>query len=44
MRKKLARQWEDILLGVMKDLSLISKHLKVVKVKVNDDDIAKSPS
>ena len=41
LRKKIARQWEDgILPGVIKDLNLISNHLKVVKVKVSDDDIA----
>jgi hypothetical protein len=40
-RKMLARQWmEGILPNVMKDLNLISKHLKVVKVSVSDVDIA----
>ena len=41
LRKKVARQWEDgILPNVIKDLNLISKNIKVVKVKVSDDDIA----
>ena len=38
-RKKIAQKWEDgIIPGVMKDLNLISNNLKVVKVKVSDDD------
>jgi len=41
IRKKIAQKWvEGILPGVMKDLNLISKNLKVVKVKVSDDDFA----
>jgi hypothetical protein len=41
LRKTIARQWEDgILPNVMKELNLISKNLKVVKVSVSDDDIA----
>jgi hypothetical protein len=40
-RKMLARQWIDsILPNVTKDLNLISKNLKVVKVSVSDVDIA----
>jgi len=40
-RKKIAQKWEDgIIPGVMKDLNLISNNLKVVKVKVSDDDFA----
>ena len=39
IRKKIAQKWGDgILPGVMKDLNLISKNLKVVKVKVSDDE------
>ena len=39
IRKKIAQKWEDgILPGVMKDLNLISKNLKFVKVKVSDDE------
>ena len=39
--KKVARQWEvGILPNVIQDLNLISKNIKVVKVKVSDDDIA----
>ena len=38
-RKKIAQKWEDgIIPCVMKDLNLISNNLKVVKVKVSDDD------
>jgi len=41
IRKKIAHKWGDgILPGVMKDLNLISKNLKVVKVKVSDDEFA----
>ena len=41
LRKKLARQWpEGILPNVMKELNLISNHLKVIKVSVSDDYIA----
>jgi len=41
IRKKITHKWGDgILPGVMKDLNLISKNLKVVKVKVSDDDFA----
>jgi len=41
LRKKLAQNWGDgILPGVMKDLNLKSNNLKVVKVKVSDDDFA----
>jgi len=41
IRKKIAQKWGDgILPGVMKDLNLISKNLKVVKVNVNDDEFA----
>jgi len=41
IRKKIAQKWGDgILPGVMKDLNLISKNLKVVKVKVSDDEFA----
>lgn len=41
LRKKVARLWEDgILPNVIKDLNVISNNLKVVKVKVSDDDIA----
>ena len=41
LRKKLAQNWGDgILPGVMKNLNLKSNNLKVVKVKVSDDDFA----
>jgi hypothetical protein len=43
LRKNVARKWEDgILPNVIKDRNLISKNIKVVKVKVkvSDDDIA----
>jgi hypothetical protein len=41
LRKKIGRQWEDgILPGVMNDLNLISHHIKVVKVKPCDEDVA----
>ena len=41
IRKKIAQKWEDgILPGVIKDLNLISSNLKVVKVKISDDDFA----
>jgi len=39
LRKKHAHKWGDgILPGVRKDLNLISSNLKVVKVKISDDD------
>ena len=41
IRKKIAQKWGDgILPGVMKDVNLINKNLKVVKVKVSDDEFA----
>ena len=41
IRKKIAQKWGDgIFPGVMKDLNLISKNLKVMKVKVSDDEFA----
>jgi len=41
IRKKLGQQWQEgILPSVMKDLNLISNNLKVVKVKVSDEDFA----
>jgi hypothetical protein len=41
LRKRLARQWHDrILPNVLKELNVISKQLKVIKVTVSDDDIA----
>jgi len=40
-RKKITQQWEeDILPSVIKELNLISKNLKVVKVAVSDEDFA----
>ena len=44
IRKKIAQKLGGgILPGVMKDLNLISKNLKVVKVKVSDDEFAVLP-
>ena len=41
VRKKIAQQWEEgILPSVIKELNLISKNLKVVKVAVSDEDFA----
>jgi hypothetical protein len=41
LKKKLARQWHDIILpNVTKEMNVISKQLKVIKVTVSDDDIA----
>jgi hypothetical protein len=39
LRKKIARQWED-LPSVMKELNIISSNLKVVKVVACDDGMA----
>jgi hypothetical protein len=39
IRKKIGQQWQDeILPSVMKELNLISNHLKVVKVTASDED------
>ena len=39
VRKKIGQQWEEgILPSVIKELNLISKNLKVVKVVVSDED------
>jgi len=41
VRKKIGQQWEEgILPSVIKELNLISKNLKVVKVVVSDEDFA----
>jgi hypothetical protein len=41
LRRKVGRKMsEGILPSVMKELNLISKHLKIVKVVVSDDDFA----
>jgi hypothetical protein len=41
IRKKLGEQWADgIIPQVMKDLHLISKNLKVVKIIISDEDFA----
>jgi hypothetical protein len=41
IRKKLGEQWADgIIPQVMKDLHLISKNFKVVKITISDEDFA----